>query len=182
MYQLYSQRNTDKEHRRRCVYNKKVESFTHGRVYDIIVSKEFLGEGDRVLLIDDFLANGKSLRRTGKISQRFRSRTDQDRSCNRERIPARWRLLKKTDTLRDPEPLKFCRCFERFAANLVRCLRTWFTNQVVSDGGGMYVVLYWLQLDKTIGGDQSLNLSLANTKIIRYITKITFNMWNMKPP
>lgn len=37
------------------VYTTKVESFTHGRVYDIIVSKEFLGKGDKVLLIDDFL-------------------------------------------------------------------------------------------------------------------------------
>ena len=44
------------------VYTTKVESFTHGRVYDIIVSKEFLGEGDHVLLIDDFLANGKALK------------------------------------------------------------------------------------------------------------------------
>lgn len=43
------------------VYTTKVESFTHGRVYDIIVSKEFLGKGDKVLLIDDFLANGKAL-------------------------------------------------------------------------------------------------------------------------
>ena len=43
------------------VYTTKVESFTHGRVYDIIVSKEFLGKGDKVLLIDDFLANGKDL-------------------------------------------------------------------------------------------------------------------------
>ena len=43
------------------VYTTKVESFTHGRVYDIIVAKEFLGEGDRVLVIDDFLANGKAL-------------------------------------------------------------------------------------------------------------------------
>lgn len=43
------------------VYKSKVESFTHGRVYDIIVSKEFLGEGDKVLVIDDFLANGKAL-------------------------------------------------------------------------------------------------------------------------
>ena len=43
------------------VYTTKVESYTHGRVYDIIVSKEFLGEGDRVLLIDDFLANGCAL-------------------------------------------------------------------------------------------------------------------------
>lgn len=43
------------------VYTTQVESFTHGRVYDIIVSKEFLGKGDKVLLIDDFLANGKAL-------------------------------------------------------------------------------------------------------------------------
>ena len=43
------------------VYTTKVESFTHGRVYDIIVSKEFLGKGDKVLLIDDFLPNGKAL-------------------------------------------------------------------------------------------------------------------------
>lgn len=43
------------------VYTTKVESFTHGKIYDIIVSKEFLGKGDKVLLIDDFLANGKAL-------------------------------------------------------------------------------------------------------------------------
>ena len=43
------------------VYTTKVESFTLGRVYDIIVSREFLGKGDKVLLIDDFLANGKAL-------------------------------------------------------------------------------------------------------------------------
>ena len=49
------------------VYTTKVESYTHGRVYDIIVSKEFLGEGDRVLLIDDFLANGKALEGLAKL-------------------------------------------------------------------------------------------------------------------
>lgn len=43
------------------VYTSKVESFTHGKVYDIIVSKEFLSPQDRVLLIDDFLANGSAL-------------------------------------------------------------------------------------------------------------------------
>ena len=43
------------------VYTSKGESFTHGRVYDIIVAKEFLGPGDKVLLIDDFLANGAAL-------------------------------------------------------------------------------------------------------------------------
>lgn len=43
------------------VYTTQVESYTHGRVYDIIVAREFLGEGDKVLLIDDFLANGMAL-------------------------------------------------------------------------------------------------------------------------
>lgn len=43
------------------VYTTKVESFTHGKVYDIMVAKEFLGAGDKVLLIDDFMANGKAL-------------------------------------------------------------------------------------------------------------------------
>lgn len=43
------------------VYTTKVESYTHGKVYDIMVAKEFLGKGDKVLLIDDFLANGKAL-------------------------------------------------------------------------------------------------------------------------
>ena len=43
------------------VYTSKVESFTHGRVYDIIVAKEFLLPEDRVLIIDDFLANGCAL-------------------------------------------------------------------------------------------------------------------------
>lgn len=42
-------------------YKSRVESFTHGRVYDIIVSKEFLNKDDRVLIIDDFLAKGSAL-------------------------------------------------------------------------------------------------------------------------
>jgi len=43
------------------VYTSKVESFTHGQIYDIILSKEFLLSTDRVLIIDDFLANGAAL-------------------------------------------------------------------------------------------------------------------------
>ena len=43
------------------VYSTKVESFTHGKVYDVIVSKKFLGKGDRVLIVDDFLAVGNAL-------------------------------------------------------------------------------------------------------------------------
>ncbi len=36
----------------------KIQSFTHQRVYDVIVSKKFLTADDHVLIIDDFLANG----------------------------------------------------------------------------------------------------------------------------
>lgn len=43
------------------VYHTKVESFTHKRVYDVILSKKYLGPEDRVLVIDDFLANGCAL-------------------------------------------------------------------------------------------------------------------------
>ena len=44
------------------VYTTQVESFTHGRVYDVMVAKQFINPGDRVLLIDDFLANGAALK------------------------------------------------------------------------------------------------------------------------
>ena len=44
------------------VYTTQVESFTHGRVYDVMVSRQFLLPGDRVLIIDDFLANGAALK------------------------------------------------------------------------------------------------------------------------
>ena len=43
------------------VYSTKVESFTHGRVYDVMVSRQYLGPEDTVLIIDDFLANGAAL-------------------------------------------------------------------------------------------------------------------------
>ena len=43
------------------VYTSKVESYTHQKTYDIVVSREFLNKGDRVLIIDDFLANGAAL-------------------------------------------------------------------------------------------------------------------------
>lgn len=43
------------------VYKGKVESYTHGVTYDIVVSKEFLKKDDRVLIIDDFLAKGSAL-------------------------------------------------------------------------------------------------------------------------
>lgn len=44
------------------VYTSKVYSYTHDRYYDIMVSKRFLNEGDRVLIVDDFLAKGNALK------------------------------------------------------------------------------------------------------------------------
>lgn len=43
------------------VYKTKIESFTHKRVYDVIVSKKYISPDDHVLIIDDFLANGCAL-------------------------------------------------------------------------------------------------------------------------
>lgn len=42
-------------------YCTQIRSFTHNRNYEVIVSKKFLGTGDHVLIIDDFLANGCAL-------------------------------------------------------------------------------------------------------------------------
>ena len=43
------------------MYVAEVESFTHGNKNQVIVSKKFLNAGERVLIIDDFLANGCAL-------------------------------------------------------------------------------------------------------------------------
>lgn len=42
-------------------YCAEVVSYTHGVTNKVIVSKEYLNKGDKILLIDDFLANGKAL-------------------------------------------------------------------------------------------------------------------------
>ena len=43
------------------MYKTVVHSYTHGVDYNIVVSCDFLKSEDRVLIIDDFLANGKAL-------------------------------------------------------------------------------------------------------------------------
>ena len=43
------------------LYTTKVTSFTKGREYNVIVSKKFIGKGDKLLIIDDFLSNGCAL-------------------------------------------------------------------------------------------------------------------------
>ena len=43
------------------LYATQVASFTHGNVNNVIVSKDYLTNNDRVLIIDDFLAEGNAL-------------------------------------------------------------------------------------------------------------------------
>lgn len=45
--------NMDKE-----VYATEVKSFTHNKVNHVVVSKKYLNEGEHILIMDDFLANG----------------------------------------------------------------------------------------------------------------------------
>jgi xanthine phosphoribosyltransferase len=42
-------------------YSASVKSYTHEKTYDIVVSKEFINKEDKILVIDDFLANGCAL-------------------------------------------------------------------------------------------------------------------------
>ena len=51
------------------MYTAEVESFTHKNKNQVIVSKKFLNENDRVLIIDDFLANGCALQGLIQIVQ-----------------------------------------------------------------------------------------------------------------
>ena len=43
------------------VYTSTVHSYTYVRDYDITLAQKFLGPQDRVLILDDFLANGKAM-------------------------------------------------------------------------------------------------------------------------
>lgn len=43
-------------------YSSLVRSFTKGTVFDVRVDKNYISESDRVLIIDDFLADGEALR------------------------------------------------------------------------------------------------------------------------
>lgn len=52
------------------VYSTKIESFTHKRAYDVILSKKYLSSKDHVLIIDDFLANGCALNGLLDIAQK----------------------------------------------------------------------------------------------------------------
>lgn len=51
------------------VYSAKIHSYTHGNDYVAVVAKEFIGAGDTVLLVDDFLANGAALEGLWEIAK-----------------------------------------------------------------------------------------------------------------
>lgn len=44
------------------VYSVEIESFTHGNTYTAVVDKAFLCEGDKILIVDDFLAIGNAVK------------------------------------------------------------------------------------------------------------------------
>ena len=44
------------------VYTSTVHSYTYGKDYNITLAQKFLGPNDRVLILDDFLANGKAMK------------------------------------------------------------------------------------------------------------------------
>lgn len=49
------------------VYSAPVESFTHGRTYDIMLPKEYIKPDDKILIVDDFLACGNAIKGLCKI-------------------------------------------------------------------------------------------------------------------
>jgi xanthine phosphoribosyltransferase len=49
------------------VYSATVTSYTHGVDYPITVQRPYIKKGDKVLLIDDFLANGQALEGLAKL-------------------------------------------------------------------------------------------------------------------
>lgn len=52
------------------LYMERVPSFTKSIVTDIVVSKQFLHANDRILIIDDIIANGDAVRGLMKIIDR----------------------------------------------------------------------------------------------------------------
>ena len=71
-------------------YTTQVASFTHGVVNHVIVAKPYLNPEDRVLIIDDFLANGAALEGLMDLVQQAGDRGRRWHRC-RESLPARRR-------------------------------------------------------------------------------------------
>ncbi|NLG10443.1 MAG: xanthine phosphoribosyltransferase [Coriobacteriaceae bacterium] len=57
-------------------YSTRIESYTHGRVFDVIVSKKYLCSDDNILIVDDFLANGCALEGLIDIAEKAGARIE----------------------------------------------------------------------------------------------------------
>ena len=53
-----------------AVYSEPAWSYTHQKENNIVVSKDYINPGDKVLLIDDFLARGSALNALVKIVEK----------------------------------------------------------------------------------------------------------------
>ena len=56
------------------VYSSKVWSFTHNQAYTVVVSKKYINKGDKILIVDDFLANGNALKGLIEIVEQAEAR------------------------------------------------------------------------------------------------------------
>lgn len=54
-------RKIDSKNLEKDVYETKVYSYTKGKEYTVKVGKKYLNKEEKILVIDDFLANGKAL-------------------------------------------------------------------------------------------------------------------------
>ena len=57
---VYAKKNKSSNISGDC-YTTPVKSFTHGDTNNVVVTKEFISEDDRILIVDDFLAHGSAL-------------------------------------------------------------------------------------------------------------------------
>ena len=49
------------------LYTAECYSFTHGKIYTMSVSKKYLPKGEKILIIDDFLADGNAVKALMKL-------------------------------------------------------------------------------------------------------------------
>ena len=57
---VYAKKNKSSNISGDC-YTTPVKSFTHGDTNNVVVTKEYISKDDRILIVDDFLANGCAL-------------------------------------------------------------------------------------------------------------------------
>ena len=73
-------------------YSTDIHSFTKNKTSTVIVSEEFLGSEDKVLIIDDFLANGDASLGLYDIAQQAKAETVGRNCCRKSFQDGRQRL------------------------------------------------------------------------------------------